>query len=102
MVSMPFLCFFSALQVGTSGILAMVVFGLLLNHFGKSMLGEHLVKETELVWENIEFWANTFAFAISGAIMIASWQSGHVTLADWGMQFVVYGGCLLARAISCV
>eukprot|EP00928_Gymnodinium_smaydae_P044071 TRINITY_DN29425_c0_g1_i1.p1 TRINITY_DN29425_c0_g1~~TRINITY_DN29425_c0_g1_i1.p1 ORF type:complete len:324 (-),score=48.47 TRINITY_DN29425_c0_g1_i1:313-1218(-) len=100
LVSVPFLCFYAAMLIETSGIIAMVAFGLGLNWFGKSLLDAALLEESRAVWESVEFFANTFVFAISGAIMAAGLQASHVTIKDWGLLLVVYVVSQAARGIA--
>jgi len=99
-IAIPYLCFYVATLVGTSGLLALVPLSLGLRLFSRSFLWGHLEEASQSAWELLEFMANTFVFLISGVIMVISVFSSSLTGADLLDLIYIYLATLATRGIT--
>merc|ERR1719210_604478 len=99
-ITVPYLCFYAATLVGTSGLLALVPLSLGLRLFSRNFLQGHLDEASHTVWELIEFMVNTFVFLISGVIMVIIVLSADITGADLLDLIYIYLASLATRGIT--
>jgi len=100
---MAYLCYFTADVVwGTSGIIATLTLGLMINSFGRSMINDnHLLED---FWSIVEHLLNTVIFTLGGLVWggtIANSDEDDPSLwftaQDWGFLFVLYAFLTLIR-----
>jgi len=99
-IAVPFMCFYSATLIDTSGILALIPLSLGLRLFSRNFLWGHLDEASHTVWELIEFMANTFVFVISGVIMVMDLMSSKINGEDVRDLVYIYLASLVARGIT--
>jgi len=99
-IAVPFMCFYSATLIDTSGILALIPLSLGLRLFSRNFLWGHLDEASHTVWELIEFMANTFVFVISGVIMVTDLMSSKINGEDVRDLVYIYLASLVARGIT--
>jgi len=99
-ITVPFMCFYSATLIDTSGILALIPLSLGLSLFSRNFIWGHLEEASHTVWELIEFMANTFVFLISGVIMVVDVMSSKITSSDVLDLVYIYLANLAARGIT--
>eukprot|EP00931_Biecheleriopsis_adriatica_P007107 TRINITY_DN108421_c0_g1_i1.p1 TRINITY_DN108421_c0_g1~~TRINITY_DN108421_c0_g1_i1.p1 ORF type:complete len:715 (-),score=130.41 TRINITY_DN108421_c0_g1_i1:20-1843(-) len=99
-ITVPFMCFYAATLVDTSGILSLIPLSLGLRLFSRNFLWGELDEASHTVWELIEFMANTFVFLISGVIMVVDLMSSKITGADVLDLLYIYLASLAVRGVT--
>jgi NhaP-type Na+/H+ or K+/H+ antiporter len=96
----PFFCYYTAVLLGTSGILSLVPFALGLRLFSNNFLWGHIDEASLAVWELIEYMVNTFTFVLSGVYMVVNLWSSDIDGNDVLDLLYVYLISLAARAFT--
>jgi NhaP-type Na+/H+ or K+/H+ antiporter len=96
----PYLTYtISSYYFSSSGVLALVPLGILLNRFGRGLIrGGHL-EAMEEYWETLSFLATTWLYALTGFIVGVDFLSPQFTQVDWGSLFVLYLWITLVRLV---
>jgi len=69
-VATCYICFFVAeIYCKVSGVLAVVVLGVYMSHFGRTAISVQVEHTMHTFWELIEYFANTIVFVFSGVII---------------------------------
>ena len=100
--SMPYLSFaVSVYYFNTSGVLAVIALGLVLNRFGHAFLNKNL-EAVEGFWDQVEFGATMILYSQVGIFVAADFLLGSITAVDWGSLFGLFLWVLLVRLIVVV
>lgn len=101
-IIMAYICYFvSDVVWGTSGVIATLTFGLLLNSLGRTMIND--VKLLEDFWDLVEHLLNTVLFTLGGLVwgsVIANdpkYPDQRFTAKDWGYLFMLYVFLMVIR-----
>ena len=99
-ITVPFFCYYTAVLVGTSGILSLILLALGLRLFSNNFLWGHIDEASRAVWELIEYMVNTFTFVLSGVYMVVNLWSSDIDGNDVLDLLYVYLISLAARAFT--
>jgi NhaP-type Na+/H+ or K+/H+ antiporter len=99
-ITVPFFCYYTAVLVGTSGILSLILLALGLRLFSNNFLWGHIDEASRSVWELIEYMVNTFTFLLSGVIMVVNLWNSDITGEDVLHLLWIYLFSLAARAFT--
>lgn len=77
-----------------SGVIAVVILGLVWSRFGKLSLSKSVEESMHNFWTMLGFIMNTLIFILSGVIISAQWtrptDETELDSYDWGMLFILY------------
>jgi len=98
-LTLPYITFIIAQYwLDTSGVLSLVPLGLLLNRFGTSVMVRHR-EHIEAVWDEVEFFAISVLYAMSGIFVGVDFLLGSIAATDWLSLFYLYLFLLAVRAV---
>jgi NhaP-type Na+/H+ or K+/H+ antiporter len=86
-----------ASAIGASGVLTVVVIGLVMSYSGKTAVSpsvEHFMHE---FWEMMGFLANTIIFILSGLIIVEKYSDESIRNYDWGLCIALWLALNLIR-----
>ncbi|KAH9255326.1 hypothetical protein BASA81_006778 [Batrachochytrium salamandrivorans] len=103
LVTLSFACpYITFIVVSTyfksSGVLALVAMGLVINRFGRAFLNKHL-EHVEAFWNQMEFFTTSLLYTQSGLYVAQDFYLGGITSMDWGSLFGLFGWITLVRGI---
>ena len=84
------------------GVLSLVTLGLMANIWGKIYIKGAVAHRMEAFWEQAEFIANSWLFAISGLLIASDLLFGDIIGSDWGYLFLLYILLLAIRFVSII
>ena len=97
--AVPYLTFAVSLYYfHTSGVLAVIALGLVLNRFGHSFLAKE-IEAVEGFWDQVEFIATMVLYGQVGLFVASDFLQGSITGTDWGSLVGLFLWVLLARMI---
>lgn len=82
--------------VHVSGVVAVVVAGLVFGTYGRTRIGEKEWHSVDTIWTQLAFWASSLIFVL--ASMLVPETMAHATLYDIFLLAVLLAGALAARA----
>lgn len=82
----------------SSGVLALVAMGLVINRFGRAFLNKHL-EHVEAFWNQVEFFTTCLLYTQSGLYVAQDFYLGGLTAVDWGSLFGLFGWITLVRGV---
>jgi NhaP-type Na+/H+ or K+/H+ antiporter len=89
-----------ASAIGASGVLTVVVIGLVMSYSGKTAVSpsaEHLMHE---FWEMMGFLANTIIFILSGLIIVEKYHDDSIRQYDWALCIVLWVALNFIRGLT--
>ncbi|KAA6417827.1 MAG: salt overly sensitive 1 [Trebouxia sp. A1-2] len=101
-------CFIVANEIlGVSGVLAVLCLGIWMAAFGSHHISRQVQQPLRIVWEELEFIANTLIFVLTGVIIAGNiYQSEHTVSAtvqiqarDYGYAFLLWVVLIAIRAV---
>lgn len=101
-------CFIVANEIlGVSGVLAVLCLGIWMAAFGSHHISRQVQQPLRIVWEELEFIANTLIFVLTGVIIAGNiYQSEHsvgatiqIQARDYGYAFLLWVVLIAIRAI---
>jgi NhaP-type Na+/H+ or K+/H+ antiporter len=96
---MPYLTFTVCLfYFSTSGVLAVITLGLVLNRFGHVFLTKDY-EAVEGFWDQVEFFATMILYSQVGIFVAADFLQGSILAIDWASMFCMFLWILLVRLI---
>lgn len=98
-LAVPYFVFtISLYYLDTSGVLALIPVGLLINRFGRTFLSRHL-EAVEAFWAQVEFFAGTLLYAQAGLFLATDFTNGAIVAGDWLSLFCLYLWITMVRFI---
>ncbi|KAK9814099.1 hypothetical protein WJX72_000644 [[Myrmecia] bisecta] len=93
--------------LGVSGVLAVVTLGIFMAATGKDHISAKVEHPMHIVWEELEFIANTLIFVLAGAIIAGRIYADHVTAnrasavhaVDWAWAIALWLFLLVIRGV---
>lgn len=97
--AVPFVTFIiTSTYFKSSGVLAIVAMGLLINRFGKAFLNRHL-EHVESFWSQVEHFSTCLLYTQSGLYVAQDLMLGGIDSVDWGSLFGLFAWITLVRAM---
>eukprot|EP00122_Pirum_gemmata_P001161 Pgem_evm1s1037 len=103
-IMLPFIAFWVAEEeLHVSGVLSVVVAGLVAGYLGKPLLSSLAIEERiHSMWEIFSWWLNALLFAISGLILADRLLEDNLTSLDYVNGFILYLWIHVTRVISII